>query len=424
MLIARNVRAGWQADDAVRGGVTAVWSDVAEDASTGCRGRGLRVSVALTAEILEVEAAAEHAARWRDLAARALEPNPFFAPDLAIPGLRHLPEGRRGSVVMVWRGEERRDLVGVLPIVGIGARYLAPLPARQAAAFYGTISTPLLGAEAPDATLAAMLASLGQRGIHALHLPYLHEGGQVDAVLAKLEADAGVRRVRIDGFRRAFLQSALPGSDYMRATLETRRRKEADRQRRRLADIGSLTFRVARGPLEIAAAVELFLDLEALGWKGREGTDLKTAPGSAAFLRDAAAGLAAHDAIRIAILSLDERPIAAGLVLTAQNRAYYTKTCYAEDLGRFSPGFLLTLDLTAHLLDDPALASADSIAIADHPMIDRLWVERFPVMSILVETGPAFGLVAGAERLRETIRQRSRAFRTGIRAWRSSRNKG
>ena len=383
-----------------------------------------RMSLSFTAEILSLEAASDHSESWRALAARALEPNPFFAPDLALAGLRHLPEGRSGAVVMAWHGEERREVAGVLPIIGTGMRYLVPLPARQSGAFYGTLSTPLVDPDQPEAILAAMLAALGRAGIQALLFPYLHEGGPVDLALGRLAAETGLGRSRIDGFGRAFLQSPLPGSDYMRAMLETRRRKEADRQRRRLADTGALAFRIARGPQEIAGAIEIFLDLEASGWKGRQGTDLRTAPGAAAFLRDAAAGLAIHDAIRVAILSLDGRPIAAGLVLTAQDRAYYAKTCYAEDLARFSPGFLLTLDLTAHLLDDPAIASADSIAIADHPMIDRLWTARFPVASVLVQTGPAFALIASAEGAREMVRQRSHLLRSRIQAWRASRSKG
>ncbi|GJE42530.1 hypothetical protein AEGHOMDF_1702 [Methylobacterium soli] len=387
-------------------------------------GPGRPMSLPITAEILNPAAASAHAEGWRALADRALEPNPFFAPEVALAGLRHLPEGRGGAVVMAWRGDQRREVAGILPVIGIGRRYLVPLPARQSGAFYGTLSTPLLDPDQPEPVLAAMLAALGRAGTQALHFPYLHEGGPVDRALGRLIAGNGLGRARIDGFGRAFLHSPLPGSDYMRATLETRRRKEADRQRRRLAEMGALAFRVARGPQDIPGAVEIFLDLEAAGWKGRQGTDLRTAPGAAAFLREAAADLALRDAIRIAILSLDARPIAAGLVLTAQDRAYYAKTCYAEDLGRFSPGFLLTLDLTAHLLDDPALASADSIAIADHPMIDRLWVERFPVASVLVQTGPAFRLVAGAERVRELARRSTRRARNRLEAWQAARSKG
>jgi hypothetical protein len=108
----------------------------------------------------------------------------------------------------------------------------------------------------------------------------------------------------------------------------------------------------------------------------------------------------------------------------AGRRAFYIKTTYDEDLARFSPGLLLTLDLTAYLLDDPGIDDADSIAVADHPMIDRIWTERFPVASVLIATGPGRGtlvrLAAKLEALREELRVRSARVRTIIRERRAS----
>jgi hypothetical protein len=212
----------------------------------------------------------------------------------------------------------------------------------------------------------------------------------------------------------------LPGADYIRATLETRRRKEAERQRRRLADLGSLTFQVVSSEADTARELDRFLKLEAAGWKGKSGTALAHAPGSANFIREAAAALARRGAFRIATLTLDGRTIASGLIGQAGKRAYYIKTTYDEAYARFSPGLLLTLDLTTHLLDDGSIDDADSIAVADHPMIDRIWIERLAVASVVVSTRPGggrgFRAAVAVERLRETLVKLAKSFRAKVQA--------
>ena len=379
------------------------------------------VSASLSAELVPATEAARLETHWTDLAARALEPNVFYGPAQALPGLVHLPEGRGAEIVAAWRGAgETRRLVGLLPLVRARGRHFNPLPIRRAAAFYGTLSTPLLDPDRPEETLGAMLDAVGAAGTRAVLLPFLHMDGPVATALERACAASGRTIVRSEGHRRALLRSPLAGPDYVRTVLETRRRKEVDRQRRRLGETGTVAFSVASRPDAVAAALEAFLTLESAGWKGR--TALLAAPGAAAFVREAARAGAAAGAFRVATLSLDGRTIAAGLVAVAGRRAFYLKTTYDEALARFSPGLLLTLDLTGHLLDDPSIESADSIAVADHPMIDRIWTERFPVASWMVGTRPGTGMgfraAVSAERWREATVEEAKRRIAQFRRWR------
>ena len=365
---------------------------------------------------------------WRSLAERALEPNVFFGPEMARAGLAHLPEGTEARVLVAWRGVgEARRLVGLLPVVRPRGRHANPLPVWRAAEFYGTLSTPLLDPERPDETLRAMLRAAAGHGQAGILLPFLHAGGPVGIALDEVCTRAGLPQAFLGQHRRALLRSPLRGAEYVRATLETRRRKEADRQRRRLNDEGELGFHVSRDPAGIASDLDAFLALETAGWKGKTGTDLAHSRGAEAFIRSAAAALASEDAFRVATLRLDGKVIAAGLVALAQSRAFYLKTTYDESYGRFSPGLLLTLDLTAHLLDDPDISDADSIAVADHPMIDRVWTERLPIAAVLVGSRPRGGATfRGAlaiERLRERTIHRIKEIRVKLSEIRTSRGK-
>jgi hypothetical protein len=71
-------------------------------------------------------------------------------------------------------------------------------------------------------------------------------------------------------------------------------------------------------------------------------------------------------------------------VLRHQDRAFFFKLGIDERFARYSPGVQLTLDLTRHLCADPAIASADSTASADHPMINPIWRGRFAIGDVLI----------------------------------------
>jgi hypothetical protein len=71
----------------------------------------------------------------------------------------------------------------------------------------------------------------------------------------------------------------------------------------------------------------------------------------------------------------------------------------------------LTLDLTRHLCADPAIATADSTAGADHPMINPIWRGRFAIGDVLIplrKNDPAVALIHAALTLRGLVRELAR----------------
>ena len=93
---------------------------------------------------------------------------------------------------------------------------------------------------------------------------------------------------------RASLDATRDADELLRDALGAKKLKELRRQRNRLAEHGDVTFEVARTPDEVARALEIFLGLEASGWKAKRGTALSQDDGDAAFIRRAAAALAAN----------------------------------------------------------------------------------------------------------------------------------
>jgi hypothetical protein len=126
------------------------------------------------------------------------------------------------------------------------------------------------------------------------------------------------------------------------------------------------------------------LSLEASGWKAMHGTALIQDDGDARFIRRAAPALAENRQCEVVTLTAGDAPIASAIVLRHQERAFYFKLGIDERFAKFSPGVQLTLDLTRHLCDDPAIATVDSTASADHPMINPIWRGRIAIGDVLI----------------------------------------
>jgi hypothetical protein len=165
------------------------------------------------------------------------------------------------------------------------------------------------------------------------------------------------------------------------------------------------------------------MKIEASGWKGRRGTALIQDAGDANFIRRATVTLAETGQCEVVTLRAGDTPVAAGIVLRHQDRAFYFKIGVDERFAKFSPGVQLTLELTRHLCADGAIATADSTASPDHPMIDAIWRGRLAIADVLIPLrrhDPVVSLVHAALLSRRLVLDLARR---GIRLIRRSRKK-
>ena len=172
-----------------------------------------------------------------------------------------------------------------------------------------------------------------------------------------------------------------------------------------------MVFEAARRPDDVRPALETFLQLEASGWKGKRGTALAQDEGDATFIRRAVPALAETAQCEIVTLRAGATAVAAGIVLRHQDRAFFFKLGIDERFGKYSPGVQLTVELTRHLCADPAIASADSTASADHPMINPIWRGRFAIGDVLIplrRNDPLVALIHAALIARGLAREAAR----------------
>jgi CelD/BcsL family acetyltransferase involved in cellulose biosynthesis len=372
----------------------------------------------LTTERRPLAGLADIAAPWRALAAHAAEPNVFYDPDFALAAAPVL--GCGVEAILVWSAAAPRRLLGLFPFTIATRRYGVKLPLMVGWTHpFGPLGTPLIDRDACAEVVAAFLDHVAGDDALPKHLllPLLHEAGAVAAALR-----AGLAHGACAAFgrhQRAMLRPQGDRATYLEHAIGRKRRKELRRQRHRLADAGALNFSPTQAPGDIAPALADFLALEATGWKGRAGTAIAQHAGTRRFVETAVAALAARGQARVARLWRQSQPIACAVTLTSGNGAWGWKISYDERCAGGSPGVQLYLDLTAAMLEEPAIAFVDSCATPDHPMIDHLWRERLPIADWLValEPGATFGFacrletarrhaVTLARRLRERLRRR------------------
>jgi len=325
---------------------------------------------------------------WRELARRAIEPNGYYLPEWELAVNAFAPGRSGASMLAAWRDVSPPRLIGLMPVVSLWRAYRIPLPVLVSAHPYGTLCTPPLDRDVAEDAAARLMQQARRAGARALILRDM----SLDGAAMKAFSDA----VRRDGLRPRVLQSGLracldatrDGDQLLHDALGARKLKELRRQRGRLAEHGAVAFDVARTRDEVSAALEIFLKLEASGWKGQRGSALIQRDGDASFIRRATIALAVTGQCEIVTLRAGDTPIAAAIVLRHQHRAFYFKLGIDERFAKFSPGVQLTLDLTRHLCADPAITSADSTASPDHPMINPIWRGRLAIGDVLIPLRP------------------------------------
>jgi CelD/BcsL family acetyltransferase involved in cellulose biosynthesis len=354
------------------------------------------------------------ASQWRALAERAIEPNGYYLPDWEM-AVNASARGRTGvSALSAW-GKAAPDntahLTGLVPVISMWRAYKIPVPALVSADPYGTLSTPLLGRDAAGEAAAGLMRQARKAGAHALILRDVSLDGAAIMAFTEVLRQGDMRPLVLQSHVRACLDAARDADEVLREALGAKKLKELRRQRNRLAEHGVISFDVARKPEDVAPAVETFLHLEASGWKAKRGTALMLDDGDAGFVRRASLALAERGQCEIVTLRAGGTPVAAGIVLRHQDRAFYFKLGIDEQFAKLSPGVQLTLDLTRHLCADPAIALADSTASPDHPMINPIWRGRLAIGDVLIplrRNDPMVSVIRAALSLRRRVREPAR----------------
>ena len=376
------------------------------DSSAGWTASPARAAAPTIEAITDPDRAAALAEPWQALADRALDRNPFFEPWFLLPALRAYGEGDSVILAVVRDGNAPSDdIIGIFPLVR-RAR-LGPLPLPHLAVWnhpQNFLGTPLVSRQAPQKAWAALRTWAAEQGAAPLDMSWLTSD------CATLKA-AGVRPIVIDRFERTALVPDSAGAEaYRRAASSSGSRKNWRRLRRRLSERGHLELRRLKPTDAPDLWIEAFLEMEAAGWKGREGTALASSPAGATFFCGMAR--AAHERGRLHLIGLflDGQSVAMQCNILAGDHAFAFKVAYDEAFHPFSPGVLLELDAIDDFHRIPGLTHVDSCTGASHNLMPRLWKETQTVERVLVPVSGTLGrITARALGTGLALRERTRA---------------
>src|SRR6202166_3648873 len=207
---------------------------------------------------------------WRELATRALEPNPFVEPGFLMPCVTHFEGYANTTLVVAQEGDTFR---GVFPIVTFARPRFPP---RMVASTGGRpragrlLDTPLVDSScadhAMDALLDALHGAVKERGWPGIvQMDMVGTDGPV--------AESLYRMCEVRGFpvftKEPWERATVSRTGGWAKPLDGDRRREIGRRQRLLAKAaGAEEALVDR--TEDPTAVDDFLEMEMSGWKGKQ----------------------------------------------------------------------------------------------------------------------------------------------------------
>ncbi len=333
------------------------------------------------------ELGSSEVAAWAALAARAVQPNPLFEPECLVPAARHLPNGPDMTVVVAEEGGRWYGCVPLCPAPSWRAVRRPVLTTQLRRMIYD--ATPLVDRERSEEAMACLLAGLrtaargGAPGL--VVLDWVDEGLATASLRDACHRVGTVHRV-YQAWERPMLHRREGSS--RRDRYSGKLLYNARRRRQRL--VAAEGRRVAMVDRSVSPeGTEILLAMEDRGYKGRNGLAVLRNPGEPEWFREMCDGFRASGRLHLQTLEVGERPVAAQLLLRAQDGLFLLKNTYDESFATYSPGVQLHLDAIDHLQVTTDAAWIDTCTYEGNDTLERLYPDRRAVASVVVATGGA-----------------------------------
>lgn len=280
---------------------------------------------------------------WRALLDRVGTDSPYWRPEWIRASLRaYAPQAK----VVIFTARRDGNLSALLPLIEERGTF-ARLPARKLRALLTTAGVGVdvlcsgTGADRDEAIAAIWKAIRKWKGWDVIELPSVLE----DAALTQL-CELGCQQGHPSGGWTVPLIAffAIPQGPTALKDLEKyprhpKLRSKVRQRETKLAALGAVRLR--RTEKDGAADLQIFYDMEAAGWKGKEGSAILSDPRTRQFFDEVMREAERFGHLCLYTLEVDSKPIASHIGFTYRGRYWAAKSTYDESYRDYAPGHVI-----------------------------------------------------------------------------------
>ena len=325
---------------------------------------------------------------WDDLAAAALEPNPFYESWMLLPALRNFSAGKNVRVALVLDNSGRSPVVcGLFPLQS--NRHYMGVPVSTWSLWkynHCPLTAPLIREQCAREVVTALFDWLSSRDINCqlLELRFVPGEGALNQLLVDQFNALEARPLVWEWFTRALFKPMDSADRYLSAALSGKHRKAFRRRAELLAELGKVEYTLPEPDANIGNWIQSFLRIEASGWKGREGSAMACREADRRFFTEVVTNAFGKQRLMMPAMLLNGNPIAQNCYFTGGRGSFHFKPAFDEEYARFSPGFHMECEMIRHLHSKPEIEWLDSCTTPTNEMYNRLFLSRRTIQSLLV----------------------------------------
>ena len=353
------------------------------------------------------ELTAHDVAAWRELESNALEPNAYLSHHFLLPALRFLDPDRLTTLHFLERENSLGwELCAIVPLgQSPGDRHI-PLSHYSV---YHSIHTFMGGIlvhrDDAEKHLDTIFQYWRKTNHHGVTFKSCHIDGPTERILSRIATNYGMRRLEIDVFERAMMHPGELGESDQKVRLPSRLKKIRT-AKNKLAKIGPIQFITYRGREISDDVIERHIHLEHMGWKGENGSSLRSKPEHEKFFREMSRGFCNDNRGFIAELWAGDHLVHSSSNLTSGKTGFAFKVGFDPEFSQYSPGIMGELELmrcAPDLLADLEIVDSGSVAGS---FIEELWPVRHRMATVVYATSSIGNLALAASAHVRTIKQR------------------